>query len=145
MGRLLPALSILALAGCSYDWEVGAGAGDAAALDAAALDTAVPDGGVVDAAGSTDTGCEALEARVDADRKAARACQIGAGQCSMTVKDPCGCDVFVAVGSSAAAQSFASSSSALTHSSCALQCSACPSLPTSGTCLDMMGADLCWP
>jgi hypothetical protein len=167
----LPAILLLALGGthCSYDWTVGASTLDAAegdassdasnadasvdrdadvvsdndakTIDASRNDASAMDAGTIDA----DAGCLELEMRADQDRTAARQCMLAAGQCTMKVKDACGCDVFVAIGSSAAAQEFAMTSQELVRIGCALQCSTCPVLPTQGTCLDMMAMTLCYP
>ncbi|MBI4816638.1 MAG: hypothetical protein HY791_10285 [Deltaproteobacteria bacterium] len=130
---------LLAALGCSYDWAVRADGGPIVDAGGAAAD-----GGDADAA-FRDGSCESILREVDEARTASRVCALGAGECGGTVVDSCGCPVFVAVRGSASAARFEAAAREAEDSACALGCSACSTMPTSGTCLLQSGEALCWP
>lgn len=132
------ATALLPLAGslgCSYDWEIGApngGAGGQGSGGAGASGSGGSGAGGAGGGGGAD--CGALAAQLDAARKAAKACTIGApGQCSGFIEDECGCDSYVTQSSSAATDEFVAAVGALQSAGCPPDCSTC--LLGSGTCL----------
>lgn len=131
-GALAAGLALAGPGGCAYDWEVVWG----------------PEGGVSDVATISDSGwdgargavdassCPDLTARVAAARDVARTCALASGQCTTTVKDACGCPVFIAVAGSTAATDYEAAIAAYRGAGCKPTCATCPALPTAGVCLD---------
>lgn len=144
-------LSFLGASACSYDWNVRA-EGDSAA-DAATKDvvTEAPDAGdTVDSSFDgtvfTDSGpsCADLEAAINAAATNARACSLASGQCTTSVKDQCGCGMYVAVAGSSFANKYAAAVASYL-AECIPTCTGCGS-PPAGTCLQHGDAGfLCYP
>ncbi len=131
---LFPAI----LAGCSYDWEIGAPASDGGpgGGSAGGHDAGIDGGHDAGADGGHDGGpdCATLEADLTAAAAAAKACTFGdTGQCSTSIVDQCGCTSYVAHGGSAAAVAFAAAVQEVTAAKCATSCSTC--LLSPGACL----------
>lgn len=145
-------LALAALTGaCAHDWSVRA--------DADAGATPIDDGGPVpieagpsdagiDAAvdanpgdGATSPDCTALAIDLGAKRKAARACQLGQGQCLSTLKDQCDCDVVIAVPGSSSAIAYASAVTGFKASGCPKGCASQCAATTPRNCLQQ-GADV---
>ncbi|MCK6550218.1 hypothetical protein L6R52_30565 [Myxococcota bacterium] len=140
---------VLALAACDYDWTIAdEDATWPVGQDAGAADATWPVGqdASADDVGDASVDCAALVTRVEAERTAARRCALASGQCGASVTDACGCPVFVADPTSAASITFAASAAELARAGCADSCGACPTQPTTGTCLQQGSAGtLCWP
>jgi hypothetical protein len=139
-----------ACAGCSYDWETGAASGEAgvpeasaeAAIDAggadAAIDVAVDAGvdvGPAPEGGPDAAYCGDLAAQVDTAKTSAKKCTTTPPDCGSSVKDQCGCTVFVAQSSSAATQNYVSLVQEFGQSGCVLGCGTCGPPPTQSYCL----------
>jgi hypothetical protein len=139
---------ILSLDACSFDWSVNADAGDAAGVDASKAADAAPstqDGASADdAMPPTDAGipdeasCATLESNADAGKANAVACTLGVlNQCTTTLSDQCGCQLFVTWADASATDSYAAAVHSLVSSGCPLGCppsSACPTLPVTSGC-----------
>jgi hypothetical protein len=146
--------AFLSLDACSFDWSVNADAGDASVADATKpsdATTTQSDGSTqADASSPTDAGtpdeasCAMLETNADAGKANAVTCVLGAlNQCTTTVADQCGCQLFVTYGDASATTSYAAAVQALATSGCPLGCppsSACPTLPVTSGCTQQGGS-----
>lgn len=151
--------AVLLAAACGFDWTVrdapgasadAADAGpstDAPVGDAPSEGSALGDGAA--AADAADAAaCAALAGDLDAKKKAARTCKLSSGECQTTVKDQCGCDVFVAVPGSASVVEYQQGVTSFQGSGCPLGCGAsCPPPPMfAPTCLAQgTGGNQCYP
>jgi hypothetical protein len=126
----IPLVTLLTCAAaCSYDWEIGAPSADAGTGGA---DAGAGSGG--SGAGGAAPDCAMLSANLDAARKQAKACTIGAsGQCGASITDECGCTSYVTQGGSAAASAFADAVAKVKAAGCTTSCSSC--LVSPGACL----------
>jgi hypothetical protein len=149
-GRTLASALLCGLGlGACFDWTVRAGASaDDAGLDASRpIDAQTVDGGELDGAVPSEAeagpvDCPSLVDEARAARKAARTCQLASGHCATKVRDECDCDVFVAVGASAASDAFVAKAAEARAAGCTSHCAAtCPSLPVQGGCVQS-GTDL---
>jgi hypothetical protein len=148
------------LAAC-YDWQIGAGSGDAASgpeaslvdarADHADVGAPAPDAGRSDAQGALDgashfdaampadakPSCATLAANADAARAQAQACTLGsATECTTSVPDHCGCQQFVADPSGTATTAYQTAVDELKTAGCTTTCAGCPATVPSGLCLD---------
>ena len=132
-------LALVVLAGCGYDWTIGpvdAGA-DGAELDGRAADDAASDTQSGDGAKS----CAAIHADVDNARAAAKHCTSMPTDCATSMKDQCGCILFIAQPSSSATTSYLQAISAFKDSGCPLGCGACGVPPSQSLCTAGAGPD----
>jgi hypothetical protein len=154
----LGGLGGLAFLACSLDWQVrsdpGAQPSPPDAANERGEDHFVPvpvedagDAAVipVDADSDADASdrCAALQAELLAQLNKARACSFLTGECQLTVKDQCNCDVVVANPDASATTDFRSSVAQL-KAECSLACGTCPST-TGRACLAKGTKIECYP
>jgi len=131
LAALVALASLVAGAGCVYDWDLGTTADtDPGDVDAGGVDAGS------DAGGDAASGCDALVQKVQAARVAAKSCTLGAaGQCGGSIVDECGCTSFVKDPQSSEASAFAAAVAELASSNCPASCPASCMLGMTGTCL----------
>ena len=143
-------VSALAVCAACYDWTIGpaaSGASDAGpdadgAIDASAPRDAGADSASVDSSSVSDGGppdtapdCETLLGTVASDQAAAELCSAKPNDCMSTVKDQCGCTVFVAQSSSPATSAYLGAVQKLAQAGCVVGCGKCPTPPSQSLCL----------
>jgi hypothetical protein len=139
----LGALGAAGFVGCTLDWGVRPDpieAGPPGEVDGAPDGPNIPD---VVANDSNDRDAPPIEAgacgplggEVDARRKDARICTLGApNQCADKQMDIC-CPIFVTKGDSGAAGAFARAVAAFKDAGCDAGCTGCSGLPVTGGCV----------
>lgn len=152
VGRLLVVVALVAgFNACTLQWDVRPDPGDAAApndggpdrpdtADAMGVDVAP----VPDAEAGPD--CAALATAAREARALAKSCMLSMGQCTMSVKDECDCDVVVRSTSSQNTTDYLAAVAAW-KSACKPPCTGCPQLtpPASWACLQTGAMPECKP
>jgi hypothetical protein len=157
-GRTLFFLVALA-AGCSLDFSVrpqsvDAGSpadsgGDADAeerdADSGADDQLVPDAATDQAVDGT-VDCKTLRDELIVKRKAAQSCQTTTAYCQTSVKDECGCEIFVGMAGSVATNEWLAAIAEFKSANCVngALCQTCPATDVK-QCLFYAGVPLCYP
>lgn len=146
------------MAGCSLDFSVRPQPGDGGSppdagtdagpsIDDAGTDADVPDATSADGGDAAVGDCKALKDDLVVKKKTAQTCQTTTAFCQTSVKNECGCDIFVGKSDSVATFEYIGAIDAFKAANC-VNGAVCPGVcPATDAkqCLYYLGEPLCYP
>jgi hypothetical protein len=143
--KLAISLAFASLFAACYDWAVRSGATvenprDDAGNDDAEADVPFLDSGEEVGPSDAALSCDALAGELDATMRRAQECTINSGDCTLSVKDECGCTHWLKVPDAAANTAYFTTRQQFLTAGCKPQCAAfCLPAGTGKNCIFTLG------